>query len=96
MFKECRLAAQSCKDEVKRAALRHRTDECKEVFDRFNLSASREDMEALVAAWTRMVRALDRVAPLPDGDPAGAGRLRAPGTTFVHDPDIYDALRKVA
>lgn len=59
--------------------LRARVDECKEVFDRFNISASRDDMQALVAAWTRMLIAMDAAGPwVGGGNPVG-GRLHGAG-----------------
>ena len=97
MFRFAREVALHCKNKELRDALRARTDDCKEDFDRFCISASHADMELLVASWSRLVLALDTVGPLPDGDPTSAGRLKLPTTgSFVHDPDIHEVLTKAA
>ena len=75
VFKEARDIALHCKDARKRAWLRSACDECKEVFDRFTISASVADMELLVCMWTRLLTAIAAVAPLTPPDPP-AGRLR--------------------
>lgn len=78
IFLEARTAARHCNDTAKKTRLVERTDICKETFDRFAISASRRDMELLVADWTRMLIALAAVRSAPDpGQPVG-GRLRAP------------------
>lgn len=77
VFKEARAIIQSCTDKPRRDILRDRVDECKEVFDRFAISASKDDMVELIGTWTRMLQAIDAVAPL-GGDSSPAGRLSAP------------------
>jgi hypothetical protein len=99
-FKHAREAMRFCTDKVKREQLRERTDEAQEAFDRFTVSASRDDMQILVACWTRMLIALDRVGPCHSPVPSGAGRLRPPlklpsTGDFEHDPDIYDVVKKL-
>lgn len=42
---------------------RERADACKEIFDRFNISASREDFRDLVASWSRLLLAMDACGP---------------------------------
>lgn len=76
IFKEARLIAASCTDPDRRAKLRADTDNCKEVFDRFNLSASREDMVELVACWSRLLRSMEHVGPINEGPTTTGGRVR--------------------
>lgn len=77
VFKEARAVIQSCTDKPRRDILRDRVDSCKEVFDRFAISASRSDMVELIGSWTRMLQAIDAVAPL-GGDDTPAGRVPVP------------------
>lgn len=63
--------------------LKDRTDECKEIFDRFNISASREDMQQLVATWSRMLLAMDAAGPWVFGPSTPGGRLPVPQQTDV-------------
>lgn len=67
-----------CVNPLHRDILRQRTDECKEVFDRYNLSASREDFELLVGRWTRLLLAIKAASPWTGGTPAQGGRLPVP------------------
>ena len=96
-FKDARLAVRHCTDRVKREQLVERTDEAQAAFNIFVDTASRDAMQILVACWTRMLIALDRVGAMPDGDPTSAGRLKLPSTgSFEHDPDIHEVLTKAA
>lgn len=96
IFKDARLIARHCLDKTKRERLVERCDEAKEVFDRFAISASSDDMEHLVAAWTRLLVAMDDCGPWRGGEPSGAGRLRLPATgAFDHDPDILDVIQNL-
>lgn len=81
VFREARTIALYCIFPERRDALRARVDECKEVFDRFNISASREDFQELVGAWTRMLLAMDAVGPYVKPPPVTGGRLHAPAVT---------------
>lgn len=78
VFREARTIAQYCIFPERRAILRQRVDECKEVFDRFNISASREDFQELVGKWTRMLQAMDAVGPFVGGPPPQGGALPIP------------------
>lgn len=78
LFKEARSIAQHCILPASRDLLRQRTDECEEIFDRFNISASRRDMEALVAAWTRLLIAMKSVGPMASDPCSSGGRLPVP------------------
>jgi hypothetical protein len=75
IFREARTIAQHCINPCIRDALRARTDECQELFDRFSITACREDFAQLVAAWTRMLIAMDRAGPWVGGAPTVGGRL---------------------
>lgn len=74
LFREARLAARHCIFPEQAKLVRDRTDECKAVFDRFNISASKRDFEELVAAWTRLLLALAALGPMatPPGSQGGA------------------------
>jgi hypothetical protein len=78
VFREARAIASHCIFPSRRDILRQRVDECKEVFDRFNISASREDFTELVGRWTRMLQAMDAVGPYIGGPAPGGGRLPVP------------------
>ena len=78
VFREARTMAMHCVYPAQGAILRERADECKEVFDRFNISATREDMELLVARWTRLLIAIKATAPFVSPPPATGGRLPVP------------------
>lgn len=67
-----------CTSPTRRDILRSRCDECKEVFDRFNISASREDFRHLVARWSRLILAMDACGPYVDGGGAQGGKLPRP------------------
>jgi len=84
VFREAREIARHCILPERRDALRARTDECKEVFDRFNVSASREDFQELVGRWTRMLQAMDAVGPYIGPPPERGGRMSAPLTEKQH------------
>lgn len=58
-----------------RDRLRERVDEAREHYDRFCISASREDMELLVGAWTRMLLAMADVDPWLGGPRTERDRL---------------------
>lgn len=77
MFKEARAIADSCKDAPLRDLLRARVDLCRAEFDLFVVNPSQTNMECLVASWTRMLLAVNAVAPM-GGEPTNAGRVRAP------------------
>jgi hypothetical protein len=78
VFREARAIANHCISPERRDILRQRIDVCKEVFDRFNISASREDFQELVAHWTRMLRAMDAVGPYSGGPAPGGGKMPVP------------------
>lgn len=78
VFREARLIARHCIFPERRENLRQRVDECKEHFDRFSISASREDMLSLVASWTRMLLAMDAVGPFLGDPPESGGRMPVP------------------
>ena len=65
LIKEARDAAIFCNDSGKRALLRHLTDEVQDAFGLFTVSCSREDMERLVAAWSRLILALNELPVTP-------------------------------
>ncbi len=68
LIKEARNAALFCNDYTKRVTLQRVTDELHDVFGRFTVSCSREDMTDLVAAWTRVILALNDLPVLVDPD----------------------------
>ena len=78
VFREAREIARHCIFPERRERLREHVDTCKEVFDRFNLSASREDFQELVGAWTRMLLAIELVGPWVDGPSRGGGAMPVP------------------
>lgn len=78
VFREAREIARWCIFPERREQLRQRVDECKEIFDRFNISASREDFSELVACWTRMLLAIELVGPWVDGPSPRGGKLPVP------------------
>lgn len=78
VFREAREIARWCIFPERRDLLRARTDECKEVFDRFNLSASREDFQELVGVWTRMLQAMDAVGPFVNNPAPCGGKMPVP------------------
>lgn len=78
VFREARQIAMHCVLPSKRDLLRERTDACKEVFDRFNISASREDFRELVGLWTRMLQAMDACGPFIGPSSPEGGRLPVP------------------
>lgn len=77
VFKEARLIAAHCTSKERRDILRARIDECKEHYDIFCISPTRNGMLELVALWTRLLRAMDAVGPIGTPDPP-AGRLKPP------------------
>jgi len=77
VFKEAREIARACTDATRRHILRARIDACAEGYDLFKVSPTRDAMQNLVATWTRMLQAIDAVAPMGD-DPTPAGRLHQP------------------
>ncbi len=77
LLKEATEAARACSDTRKRKALQERTDELRDAFGRFTISCNREDMAYLVAAWSRVILALNSLPPLPEHGPNG-GRMAAP------------------
>lgn len=77
VFKEARLIARHCVSLERRDILRARIDDCKEHYDIFCLSPTRNGMLELTASWTRMLLAIDAVGPIGTPDPP-AGRLPAP------------------
>lgn len=83
VFREARAIASHCIFPERRDILRRRIDECKEVFDRFNISASREDFQELVARWTRMLQAMDAVGPYVGGPAPGGGKMPVPANMDV-------------
>jgi hypothetical protein len=78
LFREARNIAMFCTSPTRRDILRLRCDECKETFDRFNLSASKLDFEELVGRWTRLLLAMDACGPYVDGGTTVGGKLPAP------------------
>lgn len=78
VFREARTIANHCLFRERRDDLRLKTDECKEVFDRFNISASREDFQELVGRWTRMLVAMDAVGPYVGPPPERGGHMPVP------------------
>lgn len=78
VFREAREIARYCIFPERREQLRQRVDECKETFDRFHLSASKLDMEELVARWTRMLLAIDAVGPYVNGPTTNGGKAPVP------------------
>ncbi len=89
VFREARDIARHIWLTERRDQLRERTDTCKEVFDRFQISASREDFQELVGAWTRLLMAMDVAGPYVQPPPAGGGKLPVPLSDATLD---YDAL----
>jgi hypothetical protein len=83
IFREARAIASHCIFPQRRDILRQRIDECKEVFDRFNISASREDFQELVGLWTRMLQAMDAVGPYIGGPSPGGGKMPIPTNVDV-------------
>ena len=71
LLKEATEAARHCFDYQKKAALVHYTSELRDVFGRFTISCSREDMSDLVGAWTRVLLALNNLPPWPGAGPEG-------------------------
>ncbi len=71
LIREARAAALVCTDYTKRVTLQRVTDELHDVFGRFTVSCSRADMSDLVAAWTRVILALNDLPVLID---PGGGR----------------------
>lgn len=90
IFLDARTAARHCNDTAKKTRLVERTDKCKETFDRFAISASRSDMELLVADWTRMLIALAAVHSTPGpGQPVGG---KAP---LPEAPDVEKVFERL-
>jgi hypothetical protein len=80
VFREAREIVRCCTMPSYRDILRDRVDEAKAIFDRFTISASKTDFEQLLAAWTRMLLAIDAAAPFVGAPPPTGGRL--PVTTY--------------
>ena len=76
-LKHAREVARHCKDKVPKQILRDRTDELQNVYSRFTISCSCDDMEALVAAWTRVALAVNAIQQL-GGDNPNAGAMPVP------------------
>ncbi len=76
-IKHARDAARICTDRQKRETLNRCTDDLHDVFGRFVVSCSKQDMLELVGAWTRVVWALEALPPLPEHSPAG-GKVAVP------------------
>lgn len=67
-----------CVYPAKRDILRQRTDYCFDIFNRFNLSASKDDFKELVAAWSRMLLAMDACGPYVGGTTPEGGKMPRP------------------
>ncbi len=65
LIKEGRAAASFCNNSDRRALLHRLTDEVQDTFGLFAVSCSREDMERLVAAWSRLILALNELPVTP-------------------------------
>lgn len=78
-IKHARELAALCPDPVKKKNLRNCADDLHDVFGRFAVSCDKDDMQALVGAWTRTAIAILLLPPLPEHRPDG-GRLRKPLT----------------
>ncbi len=76
-IKQARDAAKLCTHREKRKVLERCTDELHDAFGRFTVSCSKDDIVALVGAWTRVTWALDALPPLPEHGPAG-GKVAVP------------------
>ncbi len=77
LIKEAREIARHCPKLESAKILRDDTDELADILRQFAISTSREDMQALVAAWTRVLLDITAINKLGD-DPTPAGRLHAP------------------
>lgn len=77
LIKEAREIARHCPKLECAKILRDDTDELADVCRQFAISNSREDMQALVAAWTRVLLDIAAINKLGD-DPTPQGRLQAP------------------
>jgi hypothetical protein len=75
IFREARVIALCCTLPSKAAALEEASGACREVFDRFNISASRTDFQLLVGLWTRMLLAMDDCGPWLGKGPPDPDRL---------------------
>lgn len=76
VFREARLIAMHCISSHHAANLRKAADDCKEVFDRFNISCSREDFRELVGLWTKLLLVMDLTAPYVEPPTPQGGRVR--------------------
>jgi len=67
LIKEAREAARTCASYNKRITLNACVDELQDAFGLFTVSCSRQDMQNLVRAWTRVILALNDlpVSPMP-------------------------------
>ena len=63
IFREARDLARWCLNPDLRERLRDITDECRNVFDRFHVSASTEDFRELVGLFTKMSLIMDCARP---------------------------------
>lgn len=63
LINEAMEAARKCRDFHKKLTLVRYTDQLRDVFGRFAISCSREDMKELVAAWTHVILAIDNIMP---------------------------------
>jgi len=81
VFREAREIVRCCTMPSYRDVLRDRVDEAFAAYGQFNVSASKVDFEALLAAWTRMLLAIDAAKPFV-GPPAPNGGT-APVATYI-------------
>ena len=65
LIKEARQAAKDCRDFTKKILLNRLTDDLQNAFGMFTVSCSREDMSALVGAWTRVILAMNDLPVKP-------------------------------
>jgi hypothetical protein len=70
-LKHAREVARHCKDKGLRKILQERTDELQNVFSRFTISCSPDDMIDLVAMWTRVALAVNAIQQLGSDNPNG-------------------------
>ena len=70
-LKHAREVARHCKDKFPKLILMERTDDLQNVYSRFTVSCSCDDMEALVGAWTRVALAVNAIQQLGDDNPNG-------------------------
>ena len=70
-LKHAREVVRHCPDKGPRQILKDRTDELQNVFSRFTISCSCDDMEQLVAMWTRVALAVNAIQQLGSDNPNG-------------------------